>query len=249
MRTTRNGLHVMNALMQPSETGRGAAAVRGRQLASRLPAAPARFLRPAAVVAAAGLLVTALAPLTASASASRPSAAWRLGGPPVPVLRWRSCDGGFQCATARVPLDYRHPRGAAIRIAMMRHRATSPARRIGSLFFNSGGPSEQIDDFPAEYAGFPPAVRARFDILTFDPRGFGYSTAVRCFPTATAENQFLAGLPCSPSARGRSQRGSGRGPGSTRCAPSATAACSTTTPPPTWPVTWTCCARPSATPC
>ena len=180
MRTTRNGLHVMNALMQPSETGRGAAAVRGRQLASRLPAAAARFLRPAAVVAAAGLLVTALAPLTASASASRPSAAWRLGGPPVPVLRWRSCDGGFQCATARVPLDYRHPRGAAIRIAMMRHRATSPARRIGSLFFNSGGPSEQIDDFPAEYAGFPPAVRARFDILTFDPRGFGYSTAVRC---------------------------------------------------------------------
>ena len=198
MRTTRNGLHVMNALMQPSETGRGAAAVRGRQLASRLPAAPARFLRPAAVVAAAGLLVTALAPLTASASASRPSAAWRLGGPPVPVLRWRSCDGGFQCATARVPLDYRHPRGAAIRIAMMRHRATSPARRIGSLFFNSGGPSEQIDDFPAEYAGFPPAVRARFDILTFDPRGFGYSTAVRCFPTATAENQFLAGLPVFP---------------------------------------------------
>jgi pimeloyl-ACP methyl ester carboxylesterase len=198
MRTTRNGLHVMNALMPPSETGRGAAAVRGRQLASRLPAAAARFLRPAAVVAAAGLLVTAVAPLTASASASRPSAAWRLGGPPVPVLRWRSCDGGFQCATARVPLDYRDPRGAAISIAMMRHRATDPARRIGALFFNSGGPSEQIDDFPAEYAGFPPAVRARFDILTFDPRGFGHSTAVRCFPTATAENQFLAGLPAFP---------------------------------------------------
>jgi pimeloyl-ACP methyl ester carboxylesterase len=198
MRTTRNGLHVMNALMQPSETGRGAAAVRDRQPTSRLPAAAARFLRPAAVVAAAGLLATALAPLTASASASRPSAAWRLGVPPVPVPRWRSCDGGFQCATARVPLDYRDPRGAAISIAMMRHRATSPAHRIGSLFFNSGGPSEQIEGFPAEYAGFPPAVRARFDILTFDPRGFGYSTAVRCFPTATAENQFLAGLPAFP---------------------------------------------------
>jgi hypothetical protein len=31
-----------------------------------------------------------------------------------PVLKWKACDGGFLCATARVPLDYRHPRGAKI---------------------------------------------------------------------------------------------------------------------------------------
>jgi pimeloyl-ACP methyl ester carboxylesterase len=116
----------------------------------------------------------------------------------VPVLRWHSCDGGFQCATARVPLDYRHPRGATVSIAVIRHLATDPAHRIGSLLFNGGGPSEQIDSFPAVYGGFPAAVRARFDIVTFDPRGFGYSTAVRCFPTAAAENAFLAGLPQFP---------------------------------------------------
>jgi len=33
-----------------------------------------------------------------------------------------------------VPLDYRHPRGKLISIAEIRHRATDPARRVGTLF-------------------------------------------------------------------------------------------------------------------
>jgi pimeloyl-ACP methyl ester carboxylesterase len=151
--------------------------------------AASRFPPPAALVAAAGLLAAVLVPAAASAAAPGPAT------PPVPVLHWRSCDGGFQCATARVPLDYAHPRGATISIAVIRHQATDPAHRIGSLFINGGGPNPQIDDFPATYAAFPAAVQARFDLVTFDPRGFGYSTAVRCFPTEAAENRFLAGLP------------------------------------------------------
>src|SRR5437763_5019640 len=62
-----------------------------------------------------------------------------------PKLSWRPCAGpaqkGFQCATARgVPLDYRHPRGRTISLAVIRRRATDPAHRIGALFFNPGGP-------------------------------------------------------------------------------------------------------------
>ena len=111
------------------------------------------------------------------------------------MLHWRSCDGGFQCATARVPLSYRDPRGATISIAVVRHLATDPARRVGTLFFNGGGPIEQIEGFVAGFGELPAAITARYDIITFDPRGFGYSTAVRCFPTMAAESKFLGGLP------------------------------------------------------
>jgi TAP-like protein len=88
--------------------------------------------------------------------------------PRVPVLDWRPCYHGFQCATARVPLNYRQPRGAAISIAMSRHLATGPGRPAGSLFFNPGGPggpgAEALTVF---WSLFPAAVRARFD--TGDP--------------------------------------------------------------------------------
>jgi pimeloyl-ACP methyl ester carboxylesterase len=153
--------------------------------------AASRFPRPAVLVAAAGLLAAALVPVAASAAAPGPAT------PPVPVLTWRSCDSGFQCATARVPLNYRVPRGATISIAVIRHQETDPAHRLGSLFFNGGGPNEQIESFVADFGEFPAAVVARYNIITFDPRGFGYSTAIR-FPTMAAENKFLAALPPFP---------------------------------------------------
>ena len=161
------------------------------------PLVPRQITRPRAVaaVAAAALLTTLLVPATAQAV---PLARSTARGPAVPVLHWRPCDGGFQCATARVPLDYRQPRGATIRLAVLRHRATEPAHRIGSLFVNGGGPNEQIEGVLRAYHNFPAALRQRFDIITFDPRGFGYSTAIRCFPGEAAESKLLSGLPPFP---------------------------------------------------
>ena len=151
--------------------------------------------RGTAVITTAALLTGLLAPVAAQAApAARPTP----GAPPVPVLRWRSCHGDFQCATARVPLNYRQPGGATIRLALVRHRATDPAERIDSLFVNGGGPNEQIVSFFGALPNFPAALRARFDIITFDPRGFGYSTAIRCFPSAAAEAKLLSGLPVFP---------------------------------------------------
>ena len=68
-------------------------------------------------------------------------------GQPVPDLRWRDCDGGFECATAKVPLDYDHPYGAKVRLAVVRHRARDAEHRIGSPFLNPGGPGESAVDF------------------------------------------------------------------------------------------------------
>lgn len=61
-----------------------------------------------------------------------------------------------------------------IQLAVIKHQATGPARRIGSLFFNPGGPGDPgISYLPAEYPYFPAQVRQRFDIISWDPRGVG----------------------------------------------------------------------------
>lgn len=149
----------------------------------------------------AGLVAACAAPATAATSswgAEPPAPATVAVRAQVPKLHWTSCHDGFQCATARVPLDYRHQDGTKISIAVVRHVATDPAKRIGSLFVNGGGPTQQIAGFLVAYPGLPAILRQRFDITTFDPRGFGLSTAVRCFPSTAAEQQFLSGLPAFP---------------------------------------------------
>jgi pimeloyl-ACP methyl ester carboxylesterase len=119
----------------------------------------------AVVVLAAACLVGALVAPGAVASASPGR-----GGAVVPVSRWHSCPpgspaalvGGFVCATAVVPPDYRHPRGAQIRLALVKHPATGPGRRLGTLFVNPGGPGELGSvDIPA-YFGLVPAAETAF---------------------------------------------------------------------------------------
>ncbi|SDY88496.1 hypothetical protein SAMN05661080_04906 [Modestobacter sp. DSM 44400] len=49
--------------------------------------------------------------------------------------------------------------------------ATDPAHRIGSLFFNFGGPGGPSVDFLQNVgAGFLATLNERFDLVTFDPR-------------------------------------------------------------------------------
>jgi pimeloyl-ACP methyl ester carboxylesterase len=160
----------------------------------------ARVLRAAAVAAAAGLMavLAVSAAATASPGAAPQADTTAAAAPQVPVLNWTSCDDGFQCATARVPLDYRHPRGTLISIALIRHLATGPGRPAGSLFVNGGGPTAQIQDFVADYPAFPAVLRERFDLITFDPRGFGFSTPIRCFSSIAAEDKLLAPVESSP---------------------------------------------------
>lgn len=119
--------------------------------------------------------------------------------PPVPTLRWSSCPQaeGFRCAGAEVPLDYRHPDGTRINLAVMMHRATDPGPRRRTLFLNPGGPAPSLPSFPFLVRLFPKAVQERFDIVTWDPRGLGESNPVECFSSQAAEDRYLAhtGLP------------------------------------------------------
>ena len=191
----------------------------------------------------AGLAVMATTASASGASGPRATAgtasASTAAAPRIPRLRWTPCDDGFQCATARVPLDYRHPRGTTISIAVIRHLAARP-RAPGRHAVRQRGRSQpsRSSRFVAEFAAIPAALRARFDIVTFDTRGFGLSSAVRCFPNAAAENKFLAGLPPFP-VGARQDAVWEKNVGAVRRAvrPQRTAACSSTTPARMWPVT------------
>jgi pimeloyl-ACP methyl ester carboxylesterase len=108
---------------------------------------------------------------------------------PAAPLTWAGCGttaeataAGVECATADLPMDYDEPEGARVQIAVARVPATDPANRIGSLFFNFGGPGgPAVDYLQAAGAGVFATLNQRFDIVGFDPRGVGQSTpAIDC---------------------------------------------------------------------
>lgn len=126
---------------------------------------------------------TLVAPSPAAARTPEPAPAG--ASAPASTIAWTPCDPGFDCAQVQVPLDYDHPRGARISLALVRLPASDPAHRIGSVFVNPGGPGGSGVDFVlgAGPSLFTPEVRARFDIVGFDPRGIARSTPLQCFDT------------------------------------------------------------------
>jgi pimeloyl-ACP methyl ester carboxylesterase len=122
------------------------------------------------------LVVLALGPLPAPQAAQVPTS-----------VEWRPCHQGvnpnFECATVRVPLDYSDPSGPRISLALARLPASDPENKIGSILLNPGGPGGSGVDFLIG-AGpflFNDEVRARFDLVGFDPRGIRRSSPLLCF--------------------------------------------------------------------
>lgn len=114
-------------------------------------------------------------------------------------IDWKPCftDQGpdFECAMVKVPLDYDRPHGPRISLALTRLPATNPSTRVGSLFVNPGGPGGSGVDFVVGFGPFTdlvygPGVRARYDLVGFDPRGVARSTPLTCFDTL--EEAFAA---------------------------------------------------------
>ena len=101
--------------------------------------------------------------------------------PPAAPIAWSPCGGGLQCGTLVVPLDYAHPKGPTIPIAVARHPAEDPGARIGSLVIDPGGPGVSgVDDMANELSALTPQLLADFDIVLFDPRGVERSDPVTC---------------------------------------------------------------------
>ncbi|WP_040799358.1 alpha/beta hydrolase [Nocardia higoensis] len=123
-----------------------------------------------------------------------------------PEFHWADCADGFECSSARVPLDYREPGGEQIELAVIKLPATDPGRRIGTLFVNFGGPGPSGVDRLRERARWPwlfsEELRARFDLVSWDPRGVARSSPVDCFADAEEQRAFLGAMPELPTVPG-----------------------------------------------
>lgn len=116
-----------------------------------------------------------------------------VNGAVVPRLQWRRCAGSFQCATAAVPLDYNQPRGAMIKLSVIRLPAADPAHRIGSLFVDFGGPGTGgVGELESLGPRYPDVLRQRFDLVSVDSRGVGGSTPVRCAAERGAADELVS---------------------------------------------------------
>ncbi|MFE7844155.1 alpha/beta hydrolase [Microbacterium sp. NPDC057407] len=113
-------------------------------------------------------------------------------------LDWAGCGDGFDCTTVTAPLDWAEPAKGEIELSVIRSRATG-GEPIGSLLTNPGGPGASgvglIRD-SVEYAVGEP-LREQYDVIGFDPRGVGESTAVTCFDDADMD-AYLYDVPENP---------------------------------------------------
>jgi pimeloyl-ACP methyl ester carboxylesterase len=122
-------------------------------------------------------------------------------------IAWTDCGKRLQCARVRVPLDWARPGMGTISLAVVRHLASRPGQRIGSLFVNYGGPG--VAGVPIVKAGgaeLDKLGQGRFDVVGWDPRGTGASTHVRCFANTRAEARFWGRNWSTPTTRRESLR-------------------------------------------
>ncbi|WP_043218580.1 alpha/beta hydrolase [Streptomyces sp. 351MFTsu5.1] len=102
-------------------------------------------------------------------------------------VSWKKCGTEntptLQCGSVKVPLDYAHPKGRQITLALSRVPHTAKKYQ-GPLLVNPGGPGGSGLGLAGFVAGsLPKAVASQYDVIGFDPRGVGKSSpALDCKP-------------------------------------------------------------------
>ncbi len=115
-----------------------------------------------------------------------------LAGYDAQKLTWQPCAHGFQCARLWVPFSYRRPAWRRFSLPVIQLPASNPARRTGSLVINPGGPGGSGVSYALQARSVvSAAVRARFDVVGFDPRGVGASVpAIHCLTGQELDKYF-----------------------------------------------------------
>ncbi|MCX4966041.1 alpha/beta hydrolase [Streptomyces sp. NBC_00654] len=172
--------------------------MRRRRLVPLLAVSVTATLAPAlatstATAAPAGTPSAVSSPAASSAAASSPAARSALDRYAKQKPRWKRCEADspaeFECATIKVPLDYRVPGGERIDMAISRIRSTTPGKRHGVLLSNPGGPGGPGLSMPLGMKeGLPESTRQKYDLIGFDPRGVGRSSPVSCGLEPEEEN-------------------------------------------------------------
>ncbi|MCX6502730.1 MAG: alpha/beta hydrolase [Microbacterium sp.] len=160
----------------------------------------------AASIALTGCLFSPIPDRTQSSATSRPADTDGIAEDLLPFyeqdLEWSDC-GGFDCTMVTAPLDWEDPELGEIELSVIRQRATD-GDAIGSLLTNPGGPGASGVDLIRQSLDFAvgEVLPASYDIIGFDPRGVGESTAVRCYDAAQMD-AYLFDIP--PGTRGSAE--------------------------------------------
>ena len=109
------------------------------------------------------------------------------------TIDWKDCPDGasFKCGTVTVPLDYEHPDGHTITLAVKKLPALDGDAEHGSLFNNPGGPGLSGIEPMKDSSSMPESLRTGYDMIGFDPRGVGQSTPITCWSEDEIK-QYLA---------------------------------------------------------
>ncbi len=143
--------------------------------------------------------------------ATTPSGSSAPAEPEAAPIAWTDCDAeitellagtpgserdlSFECGRTEVPIDHDEADGATLPLFLVRATLAGQTDRIGSLLVNPGGPGLSGADFALNLAlSLPEDVLRRFDLVGFDPRGVGLSTAVECIP-AELKDRLTAAEP------------------------------------------------------
>ena len=153
-------------------------------------------------------------PASSTSSSPAPSASSAASADPALAtfyaqkLRWSGCGGGFDCTKLTVPLDYADPTGETISIQVLRLKASDQAHKLGSLVLNPGGPGGSgVDYARAARAVVDAPVRAKYDIVGFDPRGVGLSDPIACLDDKQLDAFISAdGTPDTPAEVSQSEQ-------------------------------------------
>ncbi len=120
-------------------------------------------------------------------------------GLPAAVLRFAPCDRQFRCAKLAVPISYSDPAAGTTSIEVVELPA-SGSSPVGDMVLNPGGPGESGVQYLEEaWSSFPPLIRQRFSLVSFDPRGIGQSSPVQCLtPAGIRSYMALDPAPVTP---------------------------------------------------
>jgi pimeloyl-ACP methyl ester carboxylesterase len=110
------------------------------------------------------------------------------------VIDFVNCGDQLFCADVEVPMNWDDPSSEPINIATS-YRQADKKEPIGFVLFNPGGPGASGYDWVLESSDFlgTKKLRENFNIMGFDPRGVGRSSAVSCL-TDAENDEFLYGV-------------------------------------------------------
>ena len=111
-------------------------------------------------------------------------------------LTWIACGGRFLCTDVTVPVNYGQPGGERMQLSLVKYPATNQKKRLGSLLVNPGGPGASGVEYgyAAEYI-VSKKILESYDLVGFDPRGVGGSSAKRCLSNSETDRLVEANGP------------------------------------------------------